>query len=341
MSGPRNAEDRLRRLLVVLPYLMEVGEVPLADVAARFDMREEEVIADLELVAMCGLPPYVDEMIDVFVDDGMVFVGVPRLFTRSLRLTAPEAFSLLAAGRAAMELPGVDVTGPLARGLDKLADALGAAGLDTASGGSDATAGVVIDLDRPPFTDVVAEAVGSSSELAVRYYSPARDEITERSVVPRHVFAEAGNWYVRADDERSGETRTFRIDRFEDVTATGRTVPPPDDVDPTARSPFFTDVEVPRVTLRIGPSARWITDRYPVDEVAPVPSGRRKVAGRRPDTRRAKAGWVDVTLPVSSERWLARLLLRLGSDAEVIAHGEVGVGAAELAERVLAGYSAH
>ena len=339
MSGPRNAEDRLRRLLVVLPYLMEVGEVPLADVAARFDMREDEVVADLELVAMCGLPPYVDEMIDVFVDDGMVFVGVPRLFTRTLRLTAPEAFSLLAAGRAAMELPGVDVTGPLARGLGKLADALGAAGLDPGSASADATAGVAIDLDRPVFTDVVTDAVGEGAELAVRYYSPARDEITERTVVPRHVFVEAGNWYVRADDERSGETRTFRIDRFEDVVATGRTVPPADDVDPAARSPFFTDVEVPRVTLRLGPAAQWITDRYPVDDVAPVPRGRARVAGRRPDTKRATAGWVDVTLPVSSERWLARLLLRLGADAEVVDSGDVGVGAAELAQRVLAGYA--
>ena len=60
---------------------------------------------------MCGLPPFVDEMIDVFIDEGIVVVGVPRLFTRPLRLTAPEAFALLAAGRAAMELPGADPTG--------------------------------------------------------------------------------------------------------------------------------------------------------------------------------------------------------------------------------------
>ena len=55
---------------------------------------------------MCGLPPFVDEMIDVFIDDDTVVVGVPRLFTRPLRLTAPEGFALVAAGRAAMQLPG-------------------------------------------------------------------------------------------------------------------------------------------------------------------------------------------------------------------------------------------
>jgi len=117
MSGPRNAEDRLRRLLVMLPWLMETGEVPLAEVARRFDMTETQVQSDLELVAMCGLPPFIDEMIDVFVDDGVVFVGVPRLFTRPLRLTAPEAFSLLASARAAMQLPGADRRGDDPQGL--------------------------------------------------------------------------------------------------------------------------------------------------------------------------------------------------------------------------------
>ena len=46
------AEDRLRRLLVMLPWLMEVEHVPLSDVAARFGMTEQEVVRDLELVAM-------------------------------------------------------------------------------------------------------------------------------------------------------------------------------------------------------------------------------------------------------------------------------------------------
>ncbi|HSP30297.1 MAG TPA: WYL domain-containing protein, partial [Ilumatobacteraceae bacterium] len=216
MSGPRNAEDRLRRLLVMLPWLMEVGEVPLADVARRFDMTESQVQTDLELVAMCGLPPFVDEMVDVFVDDGIVYVGIPRLFTRPLRLTAPEAFSLLTSARAAMELPGADPAGALGRGLRKLAAVLVDAGLDApADAGSDDTAGVVVDLTRPAQTDTVTEAAATGAELLISYFSPARAEITQRSIVPRHVFTDAGNWYVLADDDRSLSRRTFRIDRIE------------------------------------------------------------------------------------------------------------------------------
>jgi proteasome accessory factor C len=314
VSGPRNAEDRLRRLLVMLPWLMEVGEAPLAEVAKRYGLTDAQVERDLELVAMCGLPPFVDEMIDVFVDEGMVYVGVPRLFTRPLRLTAPEGFTLLAAARAAMELPGADPSGPLGRGLDKLAGALGDAGLDTRHD----TAGVVVDLARPPLTDDLADAAAVGAELRIEYYTPGRDEVAARAIVPRHVFVDAGNWYVLADDDRSGERRTFRIDRIESATPTGETSPPTDDaLEPGA---FFVDADVRRATLRLGPSAQWVVEQYPVDSAEEL---------RRPP------GWVEVRLPVSSDRWLAKLLIRLGPDAVLV--GEPSP-AAELAQRMLEHY---
>jgi proteasome accessory factor C len=319
MSGPRNAEDRLRRLLVMLPWLMEMGEVPLADVARRFDMTESQVQSDLELVAMCGLPPFVDEMVDVFVDDGVVYVGIPRLFTRPLRLTAPEAFSLLTSARAAMELPGADPDGALGRGLRKLAAVLADAGLDARLDvGSDDTAGVVVDLARPELTDTLAEAAASGAELGIRYYSPARAEMTERSIVPRHVFSDAGNWYVLADDDRSLSRRTFRIDRIESIEATGRAV----DVEATTSPPdrFFDDVDVARATIRLAPAAQWVLDQYPTDGSVDLPDG-----------------WVEARLPVASDRWLAKLLIRLGPEAVLVE--PVGESpAVALARDVLARY---
>lgn len=330
MAG-RSAEDRLGRLLVMLPWLMEVGEAPLADVAARYGLTEAEVQKDLELVAMCGLPPFVDEMVDVFVDDGLVVVGVPRLFTRPLRLTAPEGFSLLASGRAAMELPGADVDGPLGRGLRKLAAVLTDAGLerDIGDGGGsfdgaddrDDTAGVAIDMDRPACTDELVDAAATGAEVQVEYYSPARDATAVRTIVPRHVFAEAGNWYVVADDNKSSQRRTFRIDRIERMELTGRTRPTTEVVE--APAGFFVDAEVPTAVLRLAPGAQWIIEQYPVGEVTEINS---------------PPGWVEVELPVASERWLARLLIRLGPNAKVVRPGSASIGAADLATQILANY---
>jgi proteasome accessory factor C len=236
-----------------------------------------------------------------------------------LRLTAPEAFSLLTSARAAMELPGADPDGALGRGLRKLAAVLADAGLDAPTGaGDDDTAGVVVDLSRPELTDPLAEAAASGTELRIRYFSPARAEITQRSIVPRHVFTDAGNWYVLADDDRSASRRTFRIDRIESLEPTGRTVA----VEDTAASPerFFDDVDVPRVTVRLAPAARWVVDQYPTDEVVELPDGR-----------------IDVRLPVASDRWLARLLIRLGPDAMLVdpAHESPAV---PIVRAVLEGY---
>jgi proteasome accessory factor C len=311
-SGRKPAEERLRRLLVMLPWLMERGEVALADVARHFRTTPEEVAADLELAAMCGLPPFVDELIDVFIDDDVVVVGVPRLFTRPLRLTAPEGFALVAAGRAAMELPGADPAGPLGRGLRKLAAALG-------------DDGVVVELPRSEaldaLIDTVTTAVRRAERLAVRYWTPSRDEVTERTITPRQVFHDRGEWYVAADDERSGEQRTFRIDRIESIEPTGEFGEPEAGV-AVAAGEWFADGGLPRVTLRLEPAARWVIERYPVDDVEELDDG-----------------IVVARFPVASERWLERLLLRLGHDADVIEPREWRTMGREAAGRLLARYA--
>jgi proteasome accessory factor C len=293
----------------MLPWLMERGEVSLAEAAERFDLSETELAKDIELIAMCGLPPFVDELIDVFVDDGMIWVGVPRLFTRPLRLNSVEAFELLTAGRAAMELPGADADGPLGRGLAKLAAALG----------EDDTSGVRIELDRPDSLDVVADAAHQGEQLKIHYWSPARDEVTERRIVPRQVFADRGEWYVTADDDRSGETRTFRVDRIESVERLGVSVPAVDDSLPSPGN-WFADGSIPRIVIELAPAARWVVERYPVDSIDD--SGPLIVA----------------RMPVVSERWLARTLVRLGPHAQVVEPDEWRDIGSVTASRVLARY---
>ena len=298
----------------MLPWLMDRGETPLVDVARHFDLTPEEVAADLELASMCGLPPFVDEMIDVFIDDDVVFVGIPRLFTRPLRLTAPEGFALVAAGRVAMQLPGAEPAGPLGRGLEKLAAALG----------EDA---VVVDLPRGPgVDDTLAELTASVrriEQVDIRYWTASRDEVSEREVTPRRVFHERGDWFVSADDHRSGETRTFRIDRVETLEHTGEFEDTATGDQSTNSSVAWSaDGSLPRVTLRLKPSARWVVEQYPVDSVTERPKG-----------------VVDATFAVSSERWLERLLLRAGTDAEVIEPLEYAALGGDAARRLLARYA--
>ncbi|MBI5089262.1 MAG: WYL domain-containing protein, partial [Actinobacteria bacterium] len=211
--GPRPLSVRLRRLLVMLPWLMERREVSVAEMAERFQISEKELITDLEQAAMCGLPPFVDEFVDLYIDDGVITVGVPRFFTRPLRLTAPEGFALLMAGRAALALPGADADGPLARALDKLEAVLG----------DDA---MVLDLDQPPAAATLIEAAERGTTVEITYWSASSGESSTRTIAPRQVFADRGRWYVVAHDDRSGDERTFRVDRMTEWRATGQAATP-------------------------------------------------------------------------------------------------------------------
>lgn len=302
----RSTGDRLRRLLVMLPWLMERGEAPVAEMVERFGLTEAELVRDLELAAMCGLPPFVDEMIDVFIDDGVVYAGVPRVFVRPLRLTAPEGFGLVAASRLAMELPGADRHGALARALAKLEDVLG--GL-----------GVVVEVEPPPVTDVVMSAAERCERLRIGYWS-AGERFSEREITPRRVLTDRGNWYVVADDHASGDERIFRIDRIDGCEPTG-VIDEPRDVDAPVADEWFKDADLPTVRLLLTPAAGWVVERYPTRSV------------------RETADGLEVELTVTRERWLRELLLRLGTAAEVVEPEQWRDLGAQAAMTVLARYS--
>lgn len=306
--GPRPVQERLRRLLVILPWLAERGEATLAEMTQRFQLSERELIADLEQVACCGLPPFLDECIDLFIDDGVAYMGVPRFFTRPLRLTAPEGFALLAAGRTALALPGADTGGALARALDKLEQLLG----------SD---GIVLDLAEPPATAALAAASQRGERMRITYLSPSASEATERVVTPRAVYTDWGRWYLIADDDRSGEERIFRIDRILHHEATGDIVALRE-VEVPMGDAWFDDLAessgAVRATLELEPSGRWLVERYPVRVLDD-----------------ATAVW-RVELAVSSERWLRDLLVQLGTAARVVAPDEWTGLAAHAAGELLA-----
>jgi proteasome accessory factor C len=267
---------------------MERGQASLAEMAERFEISEIELVRDLEQAAMCGLPPFLDEVVDLYIDDdGVAHVGVPRFFTKPLRLTAVEGFALLAAGQVAMSLPGADPSGPLGRALAKLEAVLG-------------DDSMVLDLDQPPATADLIDAASRSARVAISYWSVSSDETTQRVITPRAVFADRGRWYVVADDDRSGEERIFRIDRIDQWRVTDETDRPRLVEVPTGDAWFDDAPDLPVVRLRVAPAGHWLVERFPT----------RSVTHDGDD--------VIVEMVVANERWLEQVLLRLGPHAEVL-----------------------
>src|SRR5436853_527331 len=147
----------------------------------------EDAVAELELAACCGLPPYTpDQLIELIVTDEEVEANLGGRLARPLRFSAAEGFTVAASARAILAVPGADPHGALARALAKLDAALGE------------RQAVTVELDAPALLDVVRRAIADGQRLEVTYYSASRDEVTTRRIDPRAVFSAEGRWYVNA-----------------------------------------------------------------------------------------------------------------------------------------------
>jgi proteasome accessory factor C len=311
MSPQLTVETRVRRLLAVLGWLARrgAGTASIAEVAERFGMSEAEVVAELELAACCGLPPYSpDQLMELMVDDDVVAADLGPELSRPRRLSAAEGFTLAASARAILAVPGSDSDGALAAALAKLEAVLG----DHER--------VSVALDDPVLLEQVRTAADRTEQVRINYYSASRDEATERVIDPHHVFSSGGFWYANAWCHRAGALRHFRVDRIESVEPTGQRFDrpqggPPDTV--VAPGP-----ETATATVLLPGPAAVLLEALPT--VSTVDNG---------------DGRLRVVLPVAGEAWLARLLLRAGPGAEVVEPVELVGAGSRAASAVLAGYS--
>ncbi len=296
--GGAKASERLRRLLVIVPYLVRHPGAQIAEISRLFGVCEAELLEDLDRLFMSGLPPYgPGDLIGVDIEDGRVWIDMADYFSRPLRLTRPEALALYLRGTALAATPGLAEASSLASAVAKLGRALGPEALGELAAHVEATEG-----GRPADAlETLRSAVERRERLRIEYYAQSSTETTEREIDPEEVFLAIGSWYVVAWDHRSGEERLFRADRIRTAVPTGERFEPRGLRG--AGRPLYTPSERDvAVRLRLGPSARWVAEYYEVDAADELPDGR-----------------VEVLLPAARLEWVARLLLRLGPDAEVVA----------------------
>lgn len=309
--GPRSSEVRVSGLLRMLPWLMKQERVSVAKMAKQFSMSESDLIEDIETASMCGVPPYTPfELTDIYIDDGYIFVGVNKRFERSLELTSSEAFGLNLMAAAAKELPGFTRGKDLKSAVKKLRKVLGDDVVD-------------VDIESPTFLPVVTEAASSGQRVRMTYWTPARNEESERTITVRTVFVDRGHWYIRADDDASNDSRHFRVDRIRSVSLLNEFVAVSE---ATAQVPtWFADASGSEtVTAEVAASAAWVVETYPCT-----------VREERAD------GSYLIDIVSNSEHWLGRLLLRAGGAITVVAPIEMASVQARTAKAVLARYGAN
>ncbi|MPZ70278.1 MAG: WYL domain-containing protein [Actinobacteria bacterium] len=311
---------RLRRILLMLPYAIKHPGVSVDELSKKFGVQKRDLLEDLNLVYMCGLPGYgPGDLIDVSFEDDRVYVRMADYFSAPLRLSPAEALSLYAGGAALASLPDMNDADALRSALEKLGRALGADG--------DRLADVTVHLEEgaSEHLGVVQEALREGRRIHLEYLSASRGVLTERDVDPWGLIAALGYWYIVGLDHDSGEERMFRTDRIKAVSLTSEDAPVPEDFEPDRYQGAFVGKPEGQahLVMEISPDAmRWFEDYYPV-------VSKKKVAG----------GWHRVELLTGGERWAATLLLRLGAEVRKISPEAFAEGARELAGTIIRRHS--
>ncbi|MEI6701093.1 MAG: WYL domain-containing protein, partial [Actinomycetota bacterium] len=309
-GGRTRGELRFRRLLAMMTFLAQVGEATIAELAERFELSEREVVAELELAACCGQPPYTpDALLDIMVDDERVVAKLPSSMATPRRLNRREGFALSASAHLIAAIEG-DPMSPLATGLAKLDAVLGTVEV------------LVVDVEHREQLDVLRRAVAEHRQLEIAYYVASRDEMTTRVINPLQVFLDGGHGYVEAFCEDAKALRLFRVDRIDWIDDVGTQ---PDGLPEPLSGPGLTVEfldEAPTVILRVRDGARWIADSVPAQSV--------QIVGEE----------MMVELAAASMPWLESLLLMGGPDVSVVAPPEYVGLQREAAQRILERYRA-
>jgi len=313
----RKAAGRLRRLLLVVPYLVKHPGTGTDELTRLFNVSKRDLLNDLNLLFVSGLPPYgPGDLIEVDIDDeGRVWIDMADYFARPLRLSRSEALDLYLRGKELLAAPGLPEAAALESALAKLEQGLGEDTLGELAGTVEA-AGVT---ESGSTLERLRVAAAAHERLEIDYYSASRAETTTRRIDPEEVFTGLGNWYVVAWDHVAQDERMFRADRVRAIRETGERFEPRGLAG--AGRPLYTrSSEDVRVRLLLRPAARWVAEYYDVEDAV------------------ERDGDLEVTLPTKQLAWVAKLVLRLGGEAAVLDPPDLRDLVRETAQRTLALY---
>jgi proteasome accessory factor C len=312
----------MARLLALVPYLQRRGEVSVAEAAHRFGVPERTIQRDLQVLMFCGLPgqlpgEVIDFDFEALEDASVIRIRDADFLPRPLRLGSREGAALLAALTALREAGDPDVQQVVDRTLAKVRGAIGE--------------GATIQVTPPVAAserDVavrLGDAIAGGRQVRLSHAAATRDEVRSRTVDPVAVSEAQGHLYLDAWDHASQEQRLFRLDRVVDAeildTASASRADPLD----LSRGAFRPTSATPTARVRVAPTARWVTEYYPVEEVHEITDG-------------VFAGGLEIVVPVGHPRWLVGLMLRLGAEAELVEPAELGALVRDTASRALTAY---
>lgn len=296
---------RLARLLQLIPFLQSNSGVSISDTAQLFEISEEQLISDLNLIWLCGLPGYSHlELIDVSYDSGFISVRNAETLARPMRLGFDEGSSLLLAIESLLVVVPPSDSHVLKNLRSKILHVLqleNESQIITPENSATPTDSSVLPT--------IIQAIDSGNQtIDLHYYSATLDSSIRTQIIPKQISAKNGFTYLLALTVPGGEYSTFRVDRIERACLSTHSfeigslqASPPNSPEVAMDTPALGVVEV--VEVELAPDAYWFIEKWGLSNLKYVQERDRYV------------GQIEVFDP----SWLIRAALSLAGALEVVA----------------------
>jgi len=203
---PSTPLEKAARLLDLVPYISTHQGVSITELAAEFEVTENELLSDLNTLWMCGLPGYTPlELIDLEFESGYVSIRNAEILQRVRVLTKDELVVLLV---------GLDI---LHKSIDENRSDLLLAidSLQKKIKGIIGDVAAISPIVNSGHRALILKAISSRKTLEISYHSLIRDTVAIRKVTPIELTMDHGYEVLQAYCHLAGAYRTFRLDNIQ------------------------------------------------------------------------------------------------------------------------------
>lgn len=203
-----NAALRAIRLLDLVPYLRAHPGVSITEVARVFEITVPELMKDLNLLFLCGLPGYTPlELIDISFDDGVIVVKDPQ------NLDSPRRFSEEEALVVRIALAALEDAVPAPR---RLAVAQLRAKVTSIFQSEIPDSALIFRGDRAKsILPIIRRAIEDEKRVRIKYSNPTKNEVTERTISPYRIEVEGDRTLIESWCDLATGLRRFNLANIE------------------------------------------------------------------------------------------------------------------------------
>jgi predicted DNA-binding transcriptional regulator YafY len=309
--------NRIDRMLATILLLQSRRVVKAEEVAAHFEISLRTVYRDMSALSEAGVP--------IIAEAGVGYGLLKGYTVPPVMFTAEEAGALFLGGELVEHLTDPSLQAQMRSALLKIRSVMPRAQQDHLDLLKQATALLMPPDSTQPLTQAVLtqiqNALAKRQVLSLEYRAGGREETTSRAVEPLGLIYYADRWHLIAYCRLRQDYRDFRTDRILSLSVRPETFPPHDGFNVREYIRSWCD-ENEGMEVKVKFSARV------------VERARRSCFGGLISEQPVRDG-VILTFPVGKLDWITGWLLSFGTEAEVIAPGELRDMLADQAARLV------